>query len=82
MREFTKSLLSFSLGMSLFGVKQLGNILSSSDSYQQTSQAEAAGNTVTHTPEEQFECGTQGSLPDWRPTAKGHGGSPVWCSHA
>src|SRR5215469_14287622 len=56
MREFTKSLLSFSLGISLFGVKQLGNILSSSDSYQQTSQAVAAGNTVTHTPKEQFEA--------------------------
>jgi hypothetical protein len=54
MREFTKSMLSFSLGMSLFGVKQLTNILSSSNSYWSTSKAVAAFNAVTHTTEEQF----------------------------
>jgi hypothetical protein len=56
MREFTKSILSLSLGMSLFGVKQLANVLSSSDSYQLTSRVAAAGNAVTHTSEEQFDA--------------------------
>jgi|RhiMetdeSRZDD1v2_1073273.scaffolds.fasta_scaffold04093_10 hypothetical protein len=56
MRELTKSMLSFSLGMSLFGVKQLTNILSSSDSSQPTSQAVAAWHAATHTTEEQYSA--------------------------
>ena len=47
---------AFSWGMSLFGVKQLANILSSSDSSQPTCQAVAAGNAVTHCMAEQFSA--------------------------
>jgi hypothetical protein len=54
MHEFTKSMFSFSLGMSLFGVEQLANILSSPNAHQPTSRTVAAFNAVTHTTEEQF----------------------------
>jgi hypothetical protein len=56
MREFTKSILSLSWGMSLFGMKQLANLLSSSDLSQPTSKAVAACNAVTHTAEEQLNA--------------------------
>jgi hypothetical protein len=56
MREFTKSILSLSWGMSLFGIKQLANLLSSADSSQPTSKAVAAFNAVTHTAEEQLSA--------------------------
>src|SRR5215470_3492586 len=54
MRELTKSMLSFSWGMSLFGVEQLANILSSPDAHQPTNKAVAAFNAVTHTTEAQL----------------------------
>ena len=54
MRNFTKSVLSFSWATSLFGVKQLANIFTPQDPSQPTHKATAAFNSVTHATEEQF----------------------------
>jgi hypothetical protein len=55
MRELIKSMLSFSWGMSLFGVKQFGNLLTSADPNQPQNKATAAFDTVTHATAEQFD---------------------------
>jgi hypothetical protein len=55
MRDLIKSMLSFSWGMSLFGIKQLGNLLLSADPNQPHNKATAAIDTVTHTTAEQLD---------------------------
>ena len=55
MREFIKSIISFSWGMSLFGVKQLENILTSEDASQPQNKVATAFDAVTHATEEQLD---------------------------
>jgi hypothetical protein len=52
MQEFTKSMLSFSWSMSLFGMQQLGNLLTRPDPNQPKSKAAEAFDNVTRTTEE------------------------------
>ncbi len=54
MREFTKSVISFSWAMSLFGVKQYANLLTPQSPSQPTHKATAAFNSVTYAIEEQL----------------------------
>lgn len=54
MRELTKSMISFSWSMSLFGVKQLTNVLTLQNPSQSTGKAAAAFDAVTHATEDQF----------------------------
>jgi hypothetical protein len=56
MREFTKSMLSFSWSMSLFGMQQVGNLLSRPDPNRPRSKAAEAFDAVT--------CATEGQLGD------------------
>src|SRR5215831_9913905 len=55
MRELIKSMLSFSWGMSLFGIRQFGNLLTSLNPNQPQNQATAAFDAVTQATEEQFD---------------------------
>jgi hypothetical protein len=52
MQEFTKSVLSFSWSMSLFGMQQLGNLLARPDPNRPRSKAAEAFDHVTRTTEE------------------------------
>lgn len=54
MRELTKSLISFSWAMSLFGVKQLANMITPGDPKETTEKAAVAFDSVTHAAEEQL----------------------------
>jgi len=54
MREFTKSLLSFSWAMSLFPVRQLTNILTPQDPSQPVHKATASFDAVTRATQEQL----------------------------
>jgi hypothetical protein len=56
MREFTKSMLSFSWSMSLFGLQQMGNLLKRPDPNRPKSKAAEAFDEVT--------CATEGQLGD------------------
>jgi hypothetical protein len=55
MRELIKSMTSFSWAMSLFGMKQLGNLLTPRDSSQPKDKTGAAFDTVRRATEEQFD---------------------------
>jgi hypothetical protein len=55
MRELIKSMFSFSWGMSLFGVKQLGNLLMPLAPNQPQNKAATAFNAVAHATEEQLD---------------------------
>ena len=55
MRELIKSMLSFSWVMSLFGIKQFGNLLTPLDPNQPQNQATTAFDAVTQVTEEQFD---------------------------
>ena len=55
LRDLTKSMLSFSWAMSLFGVEQLTNALLPQKPSQPTHRATAAFNTVTHATEAQLD---------------------------
>ncbi|MGH8070035.1 MAG: hypothetical protein ACRERE_33285, partial [Candidatus Entotheonellia bacterium] len=55
MRELLKSMFSFSWGMSLFGVKQLGNLLTPLDPSQPQNTAVTAFDAITHTSEAQLD---------------------------
>jgi hypothetical protein len=59
MREFAKSILSFSWAMSLFGIKQLGNILTVEEPSQSTGKA-AAFDSIIYATEAQFGDVTRG----------------------
>jgi hypothetical protein len=61
-RDLTKSMLSFSWAMSLFGVKQLANTLLPQKPSQPTHRATAAFHAVTHATEEQFDNVLKGVL--------------------
>src|SRR2546428_4423299 len=54
MREFTKSIVSFSWSMSLFGFQQLGNLLTRPDPNRPKSKAAEAFDGVTRATEEQL----------------------------
>lgn len=54
MRELTKSLLTFSLTMSLFGVKQLGNLLNSARGQAAGVQIKEAFDSVSNVAQQQF----------------------------
>jgi hypothetical protein len=54
MRELTKSLLSFSWSMSLFGVQQMGNLLARPDPNRPRSKVAEAFDSVTRVTEEQL----------------------------
>ena len=54
MREFTKSMVSFSWSMSLFGMQQLGNLLTRPDPNRPKSKAAEAFDCVTRATEEQL----------------------------
>ena len=53
-RDLSKSMISFSWGMSLFGVKQAANLLTPQSPSQPTHKAVAAFNSVTQATEEQL----------------------------
>jgi hypothetical protein len=55
MRALIKSMLSFSWGLSLFGVKQLGNLLTPPDPNQPQNNAATAFDVVTHATEGQLD---------------------------
>jgi hypothetical protein len=54
MRELTKSLLTFSLTMSLFGVKQLGNLLNSARGQSPGLQMKEAFDSLSNVAQQQF----------------------------
>ena len=54
MREFTKSMFSFSWAMSLFGLQQLGNMLTRPDSTRPRPKAAEAFDCVTQAAEDQL----------------------------
>ncbi len=54
MRELTKSLLTFSLTMSLFGVKQLGNLLNPARSQATGLQMKEAFDSLSNVAQQQF----------------------------
>jgi hypothetical protein len=54
-REFIKSIIGFSWGLSLFGVKQLENLLASQEERQPQNKAVTAFNAVTHATAEQLD---------------------------
>jgi tryptophan 2,3-dioxygenase len=59
-RDLTKSLLSFSWGMSLFGAQQVANLLTPQSPSQPAHTAMAAFNVVTQTVEGQFSEALKG----------------------
>jgi hypothetical protein len=61
-RDLTKSMLSFSWAMSLFGVEQLVNTLTPQSPSQPTHKATAAFDAVTHVAEEQLSGVLRGAF--------------------
>jgi len=62
MREFTKSMLSFSWAMSMFPVQQMLNLLAPEDKNRQTDQATKAFNSVTKSIEEELRDVTKATF--------------------
>lgn len=61
-RDLTKSMISFSWGMSLFGVKQAANLLTPQTPSQPTHKATAAFSSVTQATEEQLGDALKGAF--------------------
>jgi hypothetical protein len=59
MRELTKSVLSFSWGMSLFGINQVANLLTPQSLGQPSHKMASALNSVTYAVEEQLDDSIQ-----------------------
>jgi len=55
MREFTKAFFSYSLALSLFGVKQMANILTPAGRYENRGKATKAFGSLTNATTDQFD---------------------------